>query len=435
MRRLTLDVSKWHVLQHREARDLEPASIDDGREVQLQDEVFERLYAGDSDVSRLAETDQSEHAAWAQRLHDTAAGLPDFSRLAGLVRGDADASACATETLAGLLEPMMRKQEQEQKKPQRPGKPQDLDGALRRAVRGACAAAGKAVEEFRDAQDAAEGIGLGAGKSDDGESGQAVHPMRYRELARLMGGNGRLKRILDIAGRLKRIAARKQRERVIHGADEIADVEQGCDLGRLLPAELARLSHPTLRLAFLRDFTERQCLQYQLRGNEEKGRGPIVVLLDKSGSMDWERDEWATAVALAMLSVARRERRTFALLCYKYSVTFEAIVEAGGQLPEDALFQACGGGTSVDRAVDRALAIIAEHPGQIAKADIVIVSDGDDSNDDATLRERAKALGVTTYGIGVAGCADMMRPWCDEVFNVYDMATVSDEVAGKVFAV
>ena len=42
------------------------------------------------------------------------------------------------------------------------------------------------------------------------------------------------------AGRFKRIAAAKRRSKVRHGADEIADIEQGADLGRLLPSELAK---------------------------------------------------------------------------------------------------------------------------------------------------------------------------------------------------
>ena len=51
-------------------------------------------------------------------------------------------------------------------------------------------------------------------------------------------------------------SAAKRRQRVRHGADELADVEQGADLGRALPVELAKLCHRVLRLDFLRALVE-----------------------------------------------------------------------------------------------------------------------------------------------------------------------------------
>jgi hypothetical protein len=97
----------------------------------------------------------------------------------------------------------------------------------------------------------------------------------------------------------------------------------------------------------------RQVLQYQLIGNEPLGRGPLMVLLDKSGSMDGPRDIWATALSLALLDQAQCERRTFALLAFDYRVKFEAVVKPGEPLPEEALFTACAGGTEIGVALAR----------------------------------------------------------------------------------
>ena len=51
-------------------------------------------------------------------------------------------------------------------------------------------------------------------------------------------------------------------------------------------------------------------------------RGPISLMLviDKSGSMEGQPDLWATAVALALLERAWSERRPFALLGFDASV-------------------------------------------------------------------------------------------------------------------
>ena len=103
-------------------------------------------------------------------------------------------------------------------------------------------------------------------------------------------------------------------------------------------------------------------MQYQLIGNQPLGKGPLVVLLDKSGSMDGPRDIWATALSLALLDQAQRERRPFALVAFDYRVKFEAVVKPGEPLPEAALFTACAGGTEIADAVARGLEIIQNQP-------------------------------------------------------------------------
>ena len=161
-----------------------------------------------------------------------------------------------------------------------------------------------------------------------------------------------------------------------HGADEIADVEMGADIGRLLPSELCRLVQPNQRLSFFRDLSERQCMQYRLSGAEPLGKGPLVVLLDKSGSMDGDKDVWTTAVALALLDIAQRQRRHFVLLSFESVVRDEVTVLPNDLLPEAALFTGCGGGTEIGEAMKRALTLIEETPAKLKKADVVLITDG-----------------------------------------------------------
>src|SRR6185312_10631442 len=113
--------------------------------------------------------------------------------------------------------------------------------------------------------------------------------------------------------------------------------------------ELAGLLHPRRMLALLRDLVESRALQYKLEGSESLGKGPLVVCLDKSGSMAGAADIWATAVALALLEVAQRQRRPFALLSFDARVKDEVIVAPGEMLPEGALFIGCAGGTDICR--------------------------------------------------------------------------------------
>lgn len=255
-----------------------------------------------------------------------------------------------------------------------------------------------------------------------------------RSLARRIREDRRLQRIAALAGRFKRIALQKQRTKVKHGSDEITDVERGGELGRLLPVELAKIVHPRLQLVALRDLLERQSMQYALTGSEVLGKGPMIVAIDKSGSMNGQPDEWATAVALALLQVAHRQRRPFALLCFDGGVKYESFVDVGSELPESGLFVSCGGGTSIDRVIQRAVDIIADHPGTLRRADIVIITDGGSDSDSApALRERAQGLGVTILGVGIGVAPAVLSPWCDEIHIVADLDRMDDRAAEKLF--
>ena len=307
------------------------------------------------------------------------------------------------------------------------------ESALRGAARSGCTKAASAVEQLREATEGLENVSFG--KPGTGSSQGETRPSsQSRTLAAHLRRDQRLQHIAQLAGRFKRIASAKRRSRVRHGADEVTDIEQGADLGRLLPVELARLNHPKLRTAVLRDLLERRCMQYALTGTERLGKGPLVVCLDKSGSMEGEPDIWATAVALALLDTAQRERRPFALLGFDGAVKYEAIVEPGHALPDAGLFVSCAGGTSIDVVIGRALDIIHDHPGALRKADIVLITDGASSADHAiTMRARAIALGVTILGIGIGIDAAALAPWCDEAAMIHDLSCLDAQTAGLLF--
>ncbi len=92
--------------------------------------------------------------------------------------------------------------------------------------------------------------------------------------------------------------------------------------------------------------------------------------------MEGQKDTWATALALALLEDAQAERRPFTLIDFNGRVTYEATVEPCAQLPHEALFVSCGGGTSIAAAFERGLEIIAHHPRALRQSDIVLITDG-----------------------------------------------------------
>ena len=230
MKRIVYDVGRWPCFLHREARGLEMASPSDPPLRRLEDELFEKLYAGEAEA--LADKDQdSKWAGWASAIHAACEQLPAFNRLADDTRGDADASALGVEELMAQLKPVI--DEQSANQPQ--------EETVRKLVREGAEAASAAVEEYRDAAAGLQQVMFGTGKSGEG---RRAEDDRKVGLARRLRGDPRLKRIAQLAGRFTRIAQQKRRTKVKHGAEEITDVELGNDIGRLLPVELVKLRHP-----------------------------------------------------------------------------------------------------------------------------------------------------------------------------------------------
>lgn len=420
MKRILFDVPRWHVYQHRSARQMKLAEQDDSPRLRFEDELFDRLFSGE--VEALPEEKKSiELRSWAEKVHSACDQLPAFQRLTDECMGDADAAASAVEEVMGQLGPDLAHEPDQVSAP-----------ALRRALGAGCEKASNAVEQQREAQEALAGVTWGSGP---GSPGKGPGP-GARALAVRLKKDRRLARIAELAGRFKRIALAKQRSKVKHGSDEISDVELGADLGRLLPSELTRLLKPVQRLALLRDLGERRCMQYRLSGTEPLGKGPLVVLLDKSGSMDGDKDVWATAVSLALLEVAQRQRRTFALLAFESLVRDEQVVTPGGALREQALFTATGGGTEIGLALRRGLEFISEHPGVLKKADVVLVTDGMSETFAAEkLREQARSMGVTILGVGINVASDALAAWADQAVSVDRLDTVDDKTAERIFTV
>jgi len=164
---------------------------------------------------------------------------------------------------------------------------------------------------------------------------------------------------------------------------EAYDIERGSELGRLIPAELLAVHHPGLRRDFGRRLLEGELLQYRLREEEQKGKGPMVVCIDVSSSMQGEKELWAKAVSLTLMDIARRQRRLFRAVLFssgpgslkvldlnqerRYQPELGKVMELAEYFP--------GGGTDFQQPIDAAIELI-EHK-RLRRADIVIITDGE----------------------------------------------------------
>jgi uncharacterized protein with von Willebrand factor type A (vWA) domain len=269
-------------------------------------EIFARLYA---DPAALPEP---AGPAWTKQAHEIVEALPEFGALREAVSNDPDMAAIASaeclRAIAEKLPEILRESERDENE----GDGNGTGGAGRgsadaAAVRAALRKAiGRATQRVGDAREALAGLapGLEAAppQHEQADAGRLT-------LAERLLRDPRLRDVLRKAGRISRLARDRRTTRDLRAREEVVDIERGADLARILPAGLARLRHPLLRKLALREIVERQAIQYRLEGQETLGRGPIVVLLDRSGSMTGEPEAWASAAAIALAGAGVRENR------------------------------------------------------------------------------------------------------------------------------
>ena len=383
---------------------------------------------------------QGEAPAWAAHLHALASELGEWQRLRGMCSRNGFAAGVAAEVMLSHLLPHVPDpptpspssadkpgpEGASQSPPDSPanlgpglGHPPPTDGAqapdaaLRASLRRAARAARQAVQE---AEAGLEGLATPMGLSSPGkgvvtDAGPA-NLKAIRAVHTRLDSSPRLRRICELAGRLERIAATKARSRVKPGVGEVHGIDLGTDISRLLPSELVALRHPRLRLHLLSRLLQRKAMVYGMQGKEPQAHGPVVVLLDESGSMrSGDKDIWSKAVCLALLSTATRQKRDWHLISFNGAIIRETAIPARRAtmaIIQDALDHRCRGGTDFDAPVLRADEII-RTSRSMKKADVVIITDGEDSLEPATVQAATsltRTEGVSWFAVGVGPDAD-----------------------------
>jgi uncharacterized protein with von Willebrand factor type A (vWA) domain len=250
------------------------------------------------------------------------------------------------------------------------------------------------------------------------------------ELGKRLARNRKIGELARMVGRFKQEARALKKRTLEHGAIEAYDIERGAEIGRLIPAELLALHHPGLAMDFRRRLIEGDVLQYRLRDDDQRGKGPMVVCIDVSSSMQGDKELWAKAVSLTLMDIARRQRRLFRAILFssgdqtlkvldlnrerRYQPELTKVLEMAEYFP--------GGGTDFERPLTTALELI-EHRG-LKRADIVMITDGEASLSAefiANLRERKEALQFSVFSVLVdiaSSQASTLAAFSDRVTSV-----------------
>jgi uncharacterized protein with von Willebrand factor type A (vWA) domain len=362
--------------------------------------------------------------AHAEELDELAALSPDKERAEQLERDAAQARADAAKK-EKRAERLNRKLEESS---------DECGQKVRRAVRRGLAEAMAEVEQANDAIKAfGGGYDTGFGAENGGGGRNSLSTKEKLVIAQQVGRSPKLQQIAAVCGRFTRIALQQQKTRVKHPPDEITSITTGNEIERLLPSEIALLADADLEDLFYLRFTERGLTQYDLIGHEPEGQGPIIIAIDESGSMTTNYggltgEVWSKAVTLALLSIARLQKRDLAVIHFSGTDDLRLdLFPKGEATPAEVI--ACAsfffnGGTVFEPWMKKALELV--DGSQFGKADVICVSDGiSDVSPEAQAewtRRRAER-GMRSYGvlIGSNQGEALLDEISDAVFRLDDL--------------
>ena len=362
--------------------------------------------------------------ARAETLNELAAMSQDAERSEQLKKEAAQAKADAVKK-EKKVERLSRKLEESS---------EVCEQKVRRSVRQGLAEAMAEVEQANDAikafgggYDTGFGIETGAGGRN------SLSTKEKLAIAGQVGRSPKLQQIAAVCGRFTRIALQQQKTRVKHPPDEITSITTGCEIESLLPSEIALLADPELEDLFFLKFAERSLMQYDLIGHEPEGLGPIILAIDESGSMTANYggltgEVWSKAVMLALLSIARLQKRDLAVIQFSGPNDLRLdLFPKGAATPAEVI--ACAdfffnGGTVFEPWMEKALELV--DGSQFEKADVICISDGITAISPAAQAEWAKRRAersMRAYGvlIGTNQGEALLDEISDAVFRLDDL--------------
>lgn len=439
---LTRDVEEWvRYLAAKEAREggvfassIKAVSAEQWPAVAR--EIFDSLY---SDSPKLADP-QAAGSEWISELLTQAEGRPEWSALRDEVKGDPWATGIAAGRVVTSLAEKAKKlleaipKEDPQRLVEDAAATEDVLGKRHRVTKAAHkkakeaeGQAGAALGLMEDALASLAGAGVEdvlaaaakeathevkaimRGEGDLAGLGTgALHSMKAppETMRKLLAANPNLRKIAELAGRLRIRARAKQRTKTKYAPESIVDVTIGGELDRLLPIELAQLVLPETELLLMRKIQEREALQYELEGDEDLDRGPIIMAVDSSGSMAGIRNQWAMAVAISVLEIAAMQRRPFVLMHFDSDVKATFTAEKPANLKLETLVEMISffsnGGTNFSPPLAAAHGMITmgkQKDGVFARADVMLITDGQANW--GNWAQLVKGTGAALYGVAI----------------------------------
>lgn len=267
---------------------------------------------------------------------------------------------------------------------------------LQNAVQKASESAMKDAEMAKEVKMLAEKMGAGRGSvfSLESSAEEILKLARETDVAR----------ILEKIEGLKMITNAKTKNAINYSKGWISGIEYGGDIERV---HYSQLAFPGI--LFFAEFANDRLLLYEK--NLPSNKGPIYVLLDKSGSMVGSKIDWARAVAVALFKKAMDEGRNFFVRFFD-SVPYQPMNVKSNAKASDILnvlsYLArvkAGGGTDITRAISSAVDDMekAKSTSKEKPSDVVLITDGEDRLSPEIINKLLKKTNSRLHSVMIQG--------------------------------
>jgi uncharacterized protein with von Willebrand factor type A (vWA) domain len=209
-------------------------------------------------------------------------------------------------------------------------------------------------------------------------------------------------KILEVLSLIPDVVRKTKKKYERFNRGEFNGYDLGSDLERLVPTQLA---FP--REYILLSYVESKLLLYDKKIS--KSLGPLYLLIDKSGSMEGEKIEWAKATAIALLIKSRREVREFYLRFFDGAphelirVSRKASFSEFLSLVRNLARVKSGGGTDITKAITTACDDIIGSGVVKRDSDVVVITDGEDTLSVTTLRRKLRQANARLFSVMIQG--------------------------------
>jgi uncharacterized protein with von Willebrand factor type A (vWA) domain len=259
-----------------------------------------------------------------------------------------------------------------------------------------------------------------------------LHRTYYANLhkyAKLVERNEDIKKMLALIGHIELEYGARRSSMSSHSRSEVYSVTTSKDLQYLLPIESVKLQDETLRYLFFAKWTEGKLLTYQLTGKHWAGeakkrkKGPMVALVDTSGSMIGAPEIVSKSILLAIVRHMLREKRDMKVFLFSSvdQATEIELTDSRKMASQflDFLQYTFEGGTDFNTALGEGLKALKDR--QYRNADILFITDGLSAVSDGRLIEelnRVKADNDTRIFTVIIGNnnAGGMEEFSDHIF-------------------
>ncbi|MEM9981838.1 MAG: VWA domain-containing protein [Bacteroidota bacterium] len=172
---------------------------------------------------------------------------------------------------------------------------------------------------------------------------------------------------------------------------EIGGIHADNYLPNVLPSEIAYLGLPETESVFLKKYADKNLLSFQYQGKslvtsnkinhirqqkiKRKEKGPFIVCIDTSGSMEGTPEQIAKALCFAILKMAAKEHRKAFLINFSIGIKTINLLDLTNSMDQLIRFLTMSfhGGTDVAPALIEAINIL--QTNDYKEADVLVVSD------------------------------------------------------------